>query len=218
MAECSRHRIFLERTARPDRGERRNERALLLRGIRVHGPRALRERRYCRAVRSTLGRPQRECGVDTGLYLRLVPSARGLRCDHRWGVPWRSTGPGVHTETTISHGFTRRSSLEALGNLRYSRFTDVEGTTQTLRSYRIGGGYRYAFSHDAALKLGYVYRKGQYGVVDGDDSQCGSRHRRGYRIQARLSFSRRSHLDFNIGSALLNGQQAGTVERKLRTG
>jgi hypothetical protein len=105
------------------------------------------------------------------------------------------------TTTSLSVGVTARSSVTVLGNYRAGRFAGVSGP-RDYRSYAAGGRYEYTVSRNATLRLGYVRRQANYlSSADGrpvvvHDIDAGVDYHRA------LSFSRRTRIDFSVGSAV----------------
>ena len=70
------------------------------------------------------------------------------------------------TTASAEYSMTRRWSIEALAGYRFSDLGEAtEPTVEALRSYSVGGRFRHGFSRYGSLRLGYVYRQGQYGFV-----------------------------------------------------
>ena len=107
------------------------------------------------------------------------------------------------TNATANYNFTRRASIEALSTYRFSDLGQNDAALNGLSAYSVGGRYRYGLSRNAALRLGYIYRKGQYAYAVRDmataihDIDIGVDYRRA------LSFSRKTQLDFAVGSSLV---------------
>ena len=109
------------------------------------------------------------------------------------------------TTASASYSVTRRGTIEALGSYRYSDFAaDGDVPVEALRSYSVGGRFRQGVSRYATLRLGYVYRQGQYGftrtsaAVGIHDIDVGVDYNRA------LSLTRRTTFDFSTGSALIS--------------
>ena len=136
-----------------------------------------------------------------GVFPELGPVAVGDVI----GVGEPISGRQVHvfnSSASLNHGFTSRASVELIAELRYSDFEYAAGPVKSLRSYGVGGRYRHGLTRNAALRLGYVYREGAYGVTADrrpsalHDIDAGLDYRRA------LSFSRRTTLNFGMGSTL----------------
>jgi hypothetical protein len=121
------------------------------------------------------------------------------------------------TTTKLSLGVTARSTMTLLGDYQYSTFAVAPGVP-AFRSYSAGGQYAYTLSRDATLHLGYVRREAGslysgdgHPVVEHDIDAGVDYHRA-------LSFSRRTRIDFNVGSALVGTPTAGGAGQPLPTG
>jgi hypothetical protein len=126
---------------------------------------------------------------------------------------------GYISDTTarLSVGITARSTVTVLGNYRYSTFPGASAG-RDYRSYAAGGQYAYTINRNATLHLGYTRRQADYqhsvdgGPVVEHDIDAGVAYRRP------LSFSRRTTVDFNVGSAIVNTPLAGGAAPLLATG
>ncbi|MEO6486985.1 MAG: hypothetical protein ABIO78_03470, partial [Thermoanaerobaculia bacterium] len=121
------------------------------------------------------------------------------------------------TTASVTFGLSRRGSFEALSSNRYSDLGSSGGlNASSLRSYSFGGRYRHGLTHNASLRIGYVYRNGQYGLrgpassTAVHDIDAGVDYRRG------LSLTRRTTLDFRVGSSAVNTPLGGTQEQRLQ--
>ena len=113
------------------------------------------------------------------------------------------------TAASFSYGLTRRGWIEAVASHRLSDFSadSGTGTNSDLRSYSVGGRYRQTLSRNTTLRLGYLYRQGTYGsYATTDSTQSTAVHEidTGVDYARSLSFTRRTSLDFSVGSALVN--------------
>jgi hypothetical protein len=110
------------------------------------------------------------------------------------------------TAVSLSHGISRRADLEALAHVRYSDFGSSGSLTEDLTSYELGGRYRYNWTREATVRLGYFYRKGGYGYG------VSSAHRNvvvhdidvGIDYRKALSVTRRTTIEFGAGPAIVN--------------
>jgi hypothetical protein len=74
---------------------------------------------------------------------------------------------------------------------------------QDLRSLGIGGRYLYNLSRSSSVHLGYFYRQGQYSYLATGQSTVAHDIDIGIDYHRPLSFSRRTHLDFSVGSSVV---------------
>lgn len=109
------------------------------------------------------------------------------------------------TNASLTTGLTRRASLTFLGTYRNSNNSGAQSPLWNLSSYGAGGRFLYNLSRDATLHLGYVYREGAYPLASGaslpvvvHDIDAGVDYARA------LSFSRRTHVNFSVGSTIVN--------------
>jgi hypothetical protein len=109
------------------------------------------------------------------------------------------------TSANTTFSVSRRGSIEALANYRYS---DLGATgariVDTLRSYAVGGRFRHGFSRYGSLRLGYVYRQGQYGYVRTNAATTVHDIDVGVDYARPLSLTRRTTLDFSTGSSIVS--------------
>jgi hypothetical protein len=121
------------------------------------------------------------------------------------------------TAATASLRVTRRGSIAAVSTYRYSDFGGSgKGTVTGLRSYSVGGRYRYGITRNASLRLGYVYREGQYGYVLAAPATAVHDIDLGVDYRRALSFTRRTSLEFSTGSSLVTVPVAGTESNQLQ--
>lgn len=119
------------------------------------------------------------------------------------------------TSVSLSHGITSRASLELISSFRDSNFTNAS-VDRDLRAYGIGGRYLQTLTRNATLRVGYVYREGQYGLIGTrpgtalHDIDAGVDYRRA------LSLTRRTTLDFNVGSTIINAPLQGSESAALQ--
>jgi hypothetical protein len=106
------------------------------------------------------------------------------------------------TSGDLNRGLTSRSSLDLSGTFRYSDMSDVG--SQDLRSFSVGGRYLYNVSRNSTLHLGYFYREGQYSYIATSQSIVAHDIDIGIDYHRPLSFSRRTHFDFSVGSSVVN--------------
>jgi hypothetical protein len=136
------------------------------------------------------------------------------------------------TNASVTFGLARRGSLEALTSYRYSDLGSTSYSsigvpptpggsadpTSDLRSYSVGGRYRHGLTRNMALRIGYIYRNGTYGygVVGGNGSTAIHDIDTGIDYRRALSFTRRTRLDFGVGSAIINTPQVAAQDRSLQ--
>ena len=94
---------------------------------------------------------------------------------------------------------------------------------ETLRSYSAGGRFRYEFSRYGSLRLGYVYRQGQYGFVRTNAATAIHDIDVGVDYDRPLSLTRRTTIDFSTGSSVVTipvlsllAEDARQTETQLR--
>ena len=116
------------------------------------------------------------------------------------------------TTASAAYSVTRRGTIEGLGSYRYSDFADSgDASMDALTSYSVGARFRQGISRYAWLRLGYVYRQGQYGftgtsaAVGIHDIDIGVDYNRA------LSLTRRTTFDFSTGSALITAPLTDTA-------
>jgi hypothetical protein len=123
------------------------------------------------------------------------------------------------TSVTFARDLTRHSSVEVLGEARYSDYNEGASVGRDLFSYSVGGRYRRGITRYTSLRLGYVYRKADYGFVDDinrativHDIDVGVDYRRP------LSLTRRTTLNFAVGSSIVSlpYTATGTTELQYR--
>ncbi|HEY1304583.1 MAG TPA: hypothetical protein VGF24_13570 [Vicinamibacterales bacterium] len=108
-----------------------------------------------------------------------------------------------YTSAALTRDLTQRSSISVAGTYSYTDLATGVIDRQDLRSYSVGGRYLYSISRYSTLHLGYTYREGQYSYevrpqsVEAHDIDIGVDYHRP------LSFSRRTHIDFSVGSSLV---------------
>jgi hypothetical protein len=122
------------------------------------------------------------------------------------------------TSVNFTRGISPRGSIEALGTFRYSDYNQQSTSlSQDLRSYSVGGRYRHNLTRYAALRLGYVYRKGSYGLV-GDLSRPAAVHDIdvGVDYKRPLSLTRRTTVDFGVGSSIVNMPAVASTDSSLQ--
>jgi hypothetical protein len=123
-------------------------------------------------------------------------------------------------ETTagVAHGLTPNASLVMNAAFQQTDFSQGSGY-RDLRTYSIGGGFRQRITRNAQLKLGYTYREGQYGLLGAASEATLHDLDVGVDYSRPLSLSRRTRLDFQTGSSIVNrpiegaSGEAGSDER-----
>jgi hypothetical protein len=114
------------------------------------------------------------------------------------------------TSTRLSVGVTARSTLTAIGNYRYSTFARASGAGD-YRSYSVGGQYAYTLNRDATLHFGYTRREAGYSYTGRGGPAIENDIDAGVAYHRALSFSRRTHFDFNVGTAIVTLPVIGAV-------
>lgn len=115
------------------------------------------------------------------------------------------------TAVNFSQGLSTRTSIRLIGSYQATRFVG-DSVGQDLRSFGVGGRYGYSLSKNATLHLGYVYRKGQYAFTQNGASTVVHDIDAGVDYHRPLSLSRRTRIDFSVGSAIVNEPAAPGVE------
>jgi hypothetical protein len=125
------------------------------------------------------------------------------------------------TSGGISHGLSPRTTLSFSSSVRRTDFPDGSGY-EDLAAYSVGGGAERHLSENASVRFGYYYRKGQYAfVTDAPVDTVVHDLDIGVNYDRALSLTRRTHLDFSIGSSLINqpiglGTEADPVDDRLQ--
>jgi hypothetical protein len=121
------------------------------------------------------------------------------------------------TNTSFTYGLSRRSSIEALGSYRHSdlgRSSQVD--LSTLQSYSVGGRFRRGLTRNATLRIGYIYRNGQYVAHSTSRSTVVHDIDSGIDYRRALSLTRRTSFEFGVGSAIVNTPAAGSLGSSLQ--
>ena len=121
------------------------------------------------------------------------------------------------TSANLTRSLTSRSNFNLLGTFRYSDLSRIAGG-QDLRAYSAGGRYLYNLSRNATLHLGYIYREGQYTYVASAQSTVAHDIDVGVDYHKPLSFSRRTHVDFSVGSSFVSTPTFETTSQTFSTG
>jgi hypothetical protein len=111
------------------------------------------------------------------------------------------------TTATLSRTLSSRSSLAALADYRFSAAA-AGSPFGSIKAYGVGGRYTRTVSNSLALRLGYVYREGQYGAAGGQPTAVHDIDA-GVDYKKALSFSKRTKVNFSVGSIILNSAPAG---------
>ncbi len=96
-----------------------------------------------------------------------------------------------------------RSNLTLLAEYRNAKFPD-NVATRDLQSYSVGGRYGYDMSRTTTLHFGYVYRSGQYAYTVNSRPAIVHDIDIGVDYHRPLSLTRRTHLDFSVGSSIVS--------------
>ena len=126
------------------------------------------------------------------------------------------------TSVTISRALSPRSSFSVLAEYRfYNTATGYQlANTPTgyplakFKTYGVGGRYTRILSKSVGLRLGYVYREGLYGVVAGVPSASHDIDV-GVDYKHALSFSKRTVVNFSVGSTILNSSSTAALVRNV---
>jgi hypothetical protein len=140
-------------------------------------------------------------------FYGLLPSLAPVGSTPRVGST--ETALGGHnayfsdSAVTFSQGLSSRTTVSLLANYRSVKYP-AGSSTPDLRSYGVGGRYGYNLTRNATLHLGYVYRGGQYSHVTGQSPTVVHDIDAGVDYHRPLSLSRRTRLDFSVGSAIVS--------------
>ena len=126
------------------------------------------------------------------------------------------------TTALASFAITRRGSVEAVSSYRYSALDTSSTSNETdLRSYSVGGRFRYGLTRNGSLRLGYVYRQGRR------PDRCGRGNRSGrptvvhdidvgLDYRRALSLTRRTSIGFSTGSTIVTVPVEGSTNGQLQ--
>jgi hypothetical protein len=107
------------------------------------------------------------------------------------------------TTASVSHGLTRDGTLSFTSTVQHTDFSQAS-SYKDLNTYGIGGRYLQRISRYAQLRFGYTYRHGQYGFTSSQTDAALHDLDVGVDYNRPLSSSRRTHIDFGTGSAIVN--------------
>jgi hypothetical protein len=122
------------------------------------------------------------------------------------------------TSFSVRTGISRRGSVEGIGSFHLSDYRQgSERETADLRSYAIGARYRHATTRYVGLRLGYVYRSGTYGLGGVETASSGVHDIDvGVDYSRALSRTRRTNLEFSVGSSLFHTSATGPEDPELQ--
>ncbi|MEO6711844.1 MAG: hypothetical protein ABIM89_00275 [Mycobacteriales bacterium] len=153
-------------------------------------------------------------------FLGLLPSPAGLEAAAADAVE-----NAVHPESayfsnslfSLHYRLSGRSSVTALGSYRLIDFPS-RSAIDDVRSYSVGGKYGYDLSRNATLHFGYAYRDGRYSDAPNQPRIVIHDIDAGVDYHRPLSLSRRTRIDFSLGSAVVShpDPQRQAVERQFR--
>jgi hypothetical protein len=123
------------------------------------------------------------------------------------------------TTMNLNQSLSERSHITALGSFRYSDLSNLKAG-RVLRAYNAGGRYFYDLSRNASLHFGYIHREGNYVLSELDRATVVHDIDAGVDYHRPLSFSRRTHIDFGIGSSIVNAPtiDSGNAQLQYRVG
>jgi hypothetical protein len=107
------------------------------------------------------------------------------------------------TSASVSYGLTRGGTMSFTSTVQHTDFSQ-SSSYKDLNTYGIGGRYLQRISRWAQLRFGYTYRHGQYGFVESESDATLHDLDIGVDYNRPLSSSRRTHIDFGTGSAIVN--------------
>jgi opacity protein-like surface antigen len=126
------------------------------------------------------------------------------------------------TTANLTRTFGPRSTFVFESNYRYSDLMTDADSAKVLTSYRLGGRYTHSMTRNTSLRMGYRYRKGEYRLVPGDSAIDPTTRAAATAIHdidagidygRTLSFSRKTTLNFSVGSSIINAPtSAGSLE------
>jgi hypothetical protein len=102
-----------------------------------------------------------------------------------------------------------RSNITFLAEYRNAKFPD-NAATRDLQSYALGGRYGYDLSRNMTLHFGYVYRSGQYSYTINSKPAVVHDIDAGVDYHRPLSLTRRTHVNFSVGSSIVSVPAAAT--------
>jgi hypothetical protein len=120
------------------------------------------------------------------------------------------------TSADVSKSTGPRSSITAFGNYRHASYPGGSTLRPSLQAYGIGGRFNRELSRTATLRLGYTYRKGQYGYSASDRATIAHDIDVGVDYHRPLSFSRRTRFDFGFGSSIINAPLENSTTGELQ--
>jgi hypothetical protein len=115
------------------------------------------------------------------------------------------------TTASLTQRLSSRATAGVDSGFSYTDFTSG-AASKPLKSYDVHGYFAYRVNRTATVRLGYIYKEGQYwsgpgAREDGFDI--------GVDLNRALSRSRRATFSFNVGSALINGPAQPDVSNAL---
>jgi hypothetical protein len=118
---------------------------------------------------------------------------------------YQATSEHAHTSATqmsVTHSFNDRSSFSINGDYRYTTLLGNASGFYNLPAADAGGKWAYALSRDLKLRLGYTYRRAQYGPsirpIEHDFDF-------GVDYVRPLSITRRATMGFTVGPTMVTG-------------
>ncbi len=117
----------------------------------------------------------------------------------------------------VGRRLTSRASFSLLGNYRLVKLP-AGFPSADLRSFGIGGRYGYDLSKNATLHAGYIYRGGRYAYAPARSGTVVHDIDIGVDYHRPLSLSRRTRLEFSVGSAIVSvpDTQTALARRQFR--
>jgi hypothetical protein len=124
------------------------------------------------------------------------------------------------TSAGISHGLTERTTLGFSSSVKRTDFSERSGY-QDLVSYSVGGRLDRQLTQNAKARFGYYYRRGQYAFVNEAVDTTIHDLDVGLDYDKALSLTRRTHIDFGMGSSIVTepisgGDATAPVEDRLQ--
>jgi hypothetical protein len=111
----------------------------------------------------------------------------------------------------VSHAFSSRSSISGSYGIRMAAFSSSNENDLTSQAASLH--YRYQVSRYAALRAGYGVQQGRYATAGGSSTVQIHSFDLGADYSRPLSFSRRTFINFNVGSSAVEGFSGDRVYR-----
>ena len=117
------------------------------------------------------------------------------------------------TTASVTQDLTRTASVEFFSGLQRTEFASETGYGEP-QSYSVGARFRQGVTRYSKLRLGYTYRDGQLGPIGSTASTTVHDLDTGIDYARPLSLSRRTQLDFNVGSSIVSRPDDATESQQ----